>query len=748
MGPRMVMRAMAARWLFVAALVAAACVALTAHSWWAGCCFAVGAGLACWWLVGWKRGLAVGLCGLLAASVMDWRTTSSAEASTILLESPAQEVVAVATKDARGTRRGWSTEAEILHGPVVGARIVWLGSGEPPIAGSRLEGRGHFQAPELIRNPGEYDRASWMAKVGLAAEFQTLGQTEITTSRQAAWLGGLRKGFADAVRHGLDEADIARQVIPAMVLGQHPEDADELISDFRLSGTLHVFSVSGLHVVMVGSIAWICASMAGLGRRQAMLVLLPVMFAYAWVTGNGPPAVRAAWMAAIFLGAFVFRRKPDLLSALGVVLLAAMLWDGRLLFQPGVQLSYGVVGAIALGVGPASRLFRWISDKEPYLPDDERSRWRRSWDGLRQWLASSLAVSLAAATGSTPLTMAHFGMVTPISLVANLVLLPLVFAILILGLAGAACYPVLPGLTAWINRGNGLLAQSSARAADLFASIPGGHVLTRKPGKPQLIVYDLPYGSMASVLTDARGDAMLFDCGSRSGFRHTVLPSLQSMGIQPRTILLSHPDGAHMGGGFPVWRHLPLEQAVLPVDKAGSKAFLGWKNPAHDGVSVRRAADVVSLAGPDGALWHRLNLPDATSSSGVADDRVAVWRLDWRGWRILFPSDAGSAIEKSLIESSADAAADVIVAGKHRLDFPLGDDFLTIVKPQVIVAKNADYPPEERHAQESIAAWQSRGIRFIDKAKTGAVILTVDEAGNLVITGFLDPGDPVVLRKP
>ena len=89
-----------------------------------------------------------------------------------------------------------------------------------------------------------------------------------------------------------------------------------------------------------------------------MLVLLPLIFGYSWITGNSPPAVRSAWMAAVFLGAFVFRRRPDLLNALGAVLLAAMLWDGRLLFQPGVQLSYGVVAAIAVGTAWAAKLFR------------------------------------------------------------------------------------------------------------------------------------------------------------------------------------------------------------------------------------------------------------------------------------------------------------------------------------------------------------------------------------------------------
>ena len=60
-------------------------------------------------------------------------------------------------------------------------------------------------------------------------------------------------------------------------------------------------------------------------------------------------------MAAVFLGAFVFRRRPDALNSLGAVLLATLLWDGRLLFQTGVQLSYGVVAAIIIGASAGGR---------------------------------------------------------------------------------------------------------------------------------------------------------------------------------------------------------------------------------------------------------------------------------------------------------------------------------------------------------------------------------------------------------
>ena len=73
-----------------------------------------------------------------------------------------------------------------------------------------------------------------------------------------------------------------------------------------------------------------------------------------------------------------------MLNALGAVLLVAMLWDGRLLFQPGVQLSYGVVAAIAIGAGWAARLFSWMEKPELYLPLAMMTRWQKVVAGSPQ----------------------------------------------------------------------------------------------------------------------------------------------------------------------------------------------------------------------------------------------------------------------------------------------------------------------------------------------------------------------------
>ena len=110
-----------------------------------------------------------------------------------------------------------------------------------------------------------------------------------------------------------------------------------------------------------------------------------------------------------------------------------------------------------------------------------------------------------------------------------------------------------------------------------------------------------------------------------------------------------------------------------------------------------------------------LHAPDPLAENALADERVAVFRLHWRGWKLLFTSDAGMGTELKLLDAGKDVAADVIIAGRHRGDLTLCDRFLDAVNPQAIIASNSPFPLEERLAPDTVDYWKSRGIQVIDQ---------------------------------
>ncbi|TAG08498.1 MAG: DUF4131 domain-containing protein, partial [Verrucomicrobia bacterium] len=636
----------------------------------------------------WRRrakAIIVSLLGAIALASMAWREHLRDVREQDLLDFSNGKISAIMLENARGDVQRWTAAARLDLGKHAGAIVWWKGHGPLPVAGSQMTAFGMIEELPKPRNPGEFDTATWLSNQGVCAVFLAREEGRMITSAWARWLADVRLGFRNAVTAGIDPTRDAAAVIRAIVIGEHPQDAEVMVAAFRNSGTLHAFSVSGLHVAMAATIGWFVLGAAGVPRRVAIVFLIGLVFGYAWITGNSAPAVRSAWMAALFFSAFWYRRRPDLLNSLGAVLCVMLLWDGRMLFQAGVQLSYGVVAAIALGTAWASRVFAWMAESNDYLPPAHASRWAIGFLKLRRSVSQSLTVSLAAGIGSTPLTAFHFGLVTPISILAGVVIVPIVFVILSLGLAAAVFYNVIPPLARGINQVNAWVADRCVDGAEFFANVPGGHFQWPREHSPFLLVYQLKYGDAAALFSHGWHGAVWIDCGGPKSFQYQLAPSIKWLGIQPQTVILTHADGGHMGGAQQVWAASPIKRVLLPVERSRSPSFRAWRDEAPNArIECLFAAEIKMLELPDGAVIEVLHAPDPHDHHLAADKRVVIFRMHWQGWRILFTSDSGSAAESELLASGRNLSADFIIAGKSSEELSLNDIFLEAINPQAI----------------------------------------------------------------
>jgi beta-lactamase superfamily II metal-dependent hydrolase len=334
----------------------------------------------------------------------------------------------------------------------------------------------------------------------------------------------------------------------------------------------------------------------------------------------------------------------------------------------------------------------------------------------------------------------HFGLITPVAPLASLVLMPLVFVILLLGFLGAALAPLAPPLAKGVNRLNAVVAEWSVLAADGAARIPGGcfSAATVVPPPPAMVVFDLEHGGGAVSFRAAGGRPWLLDSGDAAAFERVVCPALRNAGGRPAGMILSHPDSGHLGGAVTALDALRPDAVWLPVERARSPAYRQLQQLVpRDGRRVALlAAGGVIPAGED-AWWEVIHVADARAWDAMADDRCAIMRLHWRGWRILFTSDAGFLTETTLVEKPADVAADVWVTGRHRADPGGSTRFLTAVAPRVIVASHADFPASEQVPPAWRADLEAHGIALFHQGESGAVIIRA-EADRLSLEGFLD----------
>lgn len=658
-----------------------------------------------------------------------------------------QRVVARLLEDARGANGRWHATAMIRRPGGRPVKVQWLGAGSPPPAGTELISHGVFKPLEPERNPGVPDRMAMMRAEGIIGSFRA------SEMRERRWIGPISRqkaafktSFRESIVAGIDPESTAAKVIRAVVIGEKSPDSLGLIRAFFESGTLHVFSVSGLHVTMVGGILWAFLSILRCPRRWAIPMIILAMFGYVWLTGNGPAALRAAWMSAVFLGAFMLRRRPDLLNSLGAVLLFAMLWNPGIIRFPGVQLSYGVVAAIGLGTPLARRCFEWIAEKEELLPKSELTWLQSKWLSFRECLANSLAVSLAASVGSTPLAIFHFGVITPVSVLATVFLVFQVFILLSMSLASALIHPVWPGGSEFLNRKNAIVANACAASAGMFAKIPGAWATTRSPGQDTLIIYDLDYGAEAACFTSGRGNSVLIDAAGKFNLQGSVGTSLNQLGMRPDSVIFTHADSSHVAPPELMREMFSIRQVVLGMPATKNSVAQDWENTDRKIHLIRPHRGTMIDLG-NGVHAEVLLSPHDQPLGPTADDRCLVFMIHWENRKILWLGDAGRLSEQALLESGLDIRADLIVAGLHQSDFSLTKPFIDAVSPQAITVPRLAGGKTDGPRLEQIERLRNNSIKIIDRQQTGGLTLTIDERGQLVISGHLDRSSTMLRKK-
>lgn len=610
--------------------------------------------------------------------------------------------------------------------------VRWPGN---PELGDELKFFGIAEPISPPRNPGEFDMRSYLARRDVRRSLFVRYPEDGTLVRRGGgnWIlrtaQKSRTWLQNALCRGLDDSPDVESFLSGITLGlrrQTPEDIEE---PFQQTGTLHLFAVAGLHVGIVARLLWILSMMAQLSRKWATLLIIPSLFFYAAVTGLHVSSVRAAVMASILLGGYFFERKVFALNSLAAAAFLLLCWDTNELFATGFQLSFAVVGGIVLFADPLFGSLQKLNAPDPFLPRSLLTRARRTFNAIVTAICHGGSVSLAAWIGSLLLIFWYFHLVTPISLLANLVVVPIAFLILGIALLSILTAPVLGSISLIFNNANWFLARAVLLVVHWFAQFPTGHYYFAHlhwPGQARATITVLDAGAGAAVHVRALETEWLFDCGSERDYERMVRPYLHVAGVNRLDgIVLSHGDALHIGGAASLVRDLTPR---ILID-----------NPAPDrSVIHKRLRQMFSQCRIDPANLHagetfnvssgitaKILFPPSNFSARTADDEASVVQLViLSDIKILFTSDAGRETERALVDSNYDLRSDILIKGQHHSGQSGSDAFLNSVRPQLIIATSRDFPESERINDEWAESVRARGIKLFRQDETGAVELS------------------------
>ncbi|HEX2223200.1 MAG TPA: DNA internalization-related competence protein ComEC/Rec2, partial [Thermoanaerobaculia bacterium] len=542
----------------------------------------------------------------------------------------------------------------------------------------------------------------------------------------------------------------------ALVLGDASDLPLEWKRALRVTGLYHLMSVSGVHVALVAAAIWTLGGW--LPRSLRLLLMLAGMGLYLLLVGPLPPLVRAAVMGGLGVLALLAQRPPAAANALGWAVVLLVVHRPDLVNQPSFQLTAAATAGILL-LGP---------------------RLAERWSGaLPHWLATSLAVSVAAQLATLPWILPRFHLLSPASPLLNLIAVPwtglvLGASLLWTGLAlispsaAAACLPFLdllaapfawpvrvppeiwgtlplrlPGWAAWalaVWLGSLLLLRSSrlwvrrgrtcVLVLTLGALAASGWLGWSRKG-PELVMLDVGQGDAIllrdgprAVLVDGGG----WDWGDLGG--RVLLPALLAEGIRSLdALVMTHPDRDHCGGLVDIAAYLPVREVWMghgwdPESCAGRLTAL-------PGVRIRllAAGDRKSLGGWSLKVLH----PDSDERRGE-NERSLVLLAATAGKRVLLTGDIESWAEQSLLSCCApDLHVDVLKVAHHGSRTSTAESFLGEACPRLALISAGRNNVYRHPATEVLERLERYGVRVLRTDRDGQISLSWTDAGRMRI---------------
>ncbi|MEJ5304583.1 MAG: ComEC/Rec2 family competence protein [Ignavibacteria bacterium] len=223
------------------------------------------------------------------------------------------------------------------------------------------------------------------------------------------YLSKLRQKIKFQIEQNFGQLEAA--YIKGLFIAERSDIPENIKSDFINSGVIHVLAVSGLHT---GYIVLILLALFGRMKLTIKIFLVSIgLFIFAHIANLSPSVIRASLMSVIILLNLLTERKTFLLNSISIAGLIILIMNPLDILNPSFQLSFSAVLSIAL-------IYPVFND---YLKKFQLS-------GFKKYLIDLILISIAVSIGTFPFVASYYQKFSVVSLIANLIVIPLTGIIL------------------------------------------------------------------------------------------------------------------------------------------------------------------------------------------------------------------------------------------------------------------------------------------------------------------------------
>lgn len=604
--------------------------------------------------------------------------------------------------------------------------------------------RGTLQQLSSFRNPGSFDAEKWNHINGIGGMISkgkvTMAQADIGWCDQAALLNvALKKKIMQ------DAGSETGNILAGMVFGGSGGIDEETRRIFSDNGLTHILSVSGTHMVLLTG--FLMLVLRNVRRRIKCIIISVMLILYGAVCGFQPPVLRALCMSIVLLYGGSAAEKGIILCMTGMIML---IFKPVWIYDIGFQLSFGAAAGLI-----------WLLPKiktalSAYLP---------------LWLSEAAGVTIAAQLSVLPLLLSYFYQFSLISVISNIILVPVLETATILTLLGILL-SIIPALGDFLIYIAGFFTRQAIVQGGFLSSIPGSVVtvgampmwvtviyyfllimimdlpcvqfLKNKERKffiaclsvlllvelrgvepclnRDFTVYFLDVGQGdCAVITTADDKTAVIDTGGLKNYdtgSRILVPFLHSLSkTKVDLLLLSHGDYDHAGGAAGLAKYITIDKIILG-NKTKCSAAEKQLLANTSGKAEQAAAGAVYALGKDTALRILSAAPGAEGN-----DASIVAAAESGGHRILFTGDISEEREELLHNIGK---TDVLKVAHHGSKYSSGEYFLAQARPDIAVISAGQNNSYGHPHAETLARLRDAGCRIMRTDLMGAVKVTFD----------------------
>ena len=645
------------------------------------------------------------------------------------------------------------------------------GTADVPRMGSLVIVQGKYRSYTHATNPGEFDGADYYritGQQGRIMDCRVLAQS-VSYDVFQDYMYRVRDYLSLLADACFNQEDAS--VIKAMLLGEKGTlDAD--IKDlYRRNGIIHILAISGLHLSVIGMGCHKLLKRMRLPKLVNITLTIGLMYCYGIMTGMGISMLRAYIMFGIHLGAELIGRTYDLLTAVTVAALVALVQQPLYIQHSGFLFSFGAICGIGI-----------------FLPAVERNLFGHS--RLEKVFLSGAAISIS----TLPVYLCFYYEFPPYSMFLNLIVIPCMTLVLIGGLAtliAAACFLPFGAVAAYPVH---ILLAFYEKCCNFCLRLPDHKWILGCPEPWQIVLFlgiliglaacndrlskfhfwqgvlcalliltiRLPQGLQITMVDVGQGDCiylaedsgihLLIDGGSSDKndvAEYQMMPYLKHEGVSHLdAVVVTHPDSDHISGILELLRQTGTSGITVGALYLPDVGDLGRNEEYHElerlaqeaGVPVRYLSVGDTLQ--RGEVMLTCLHPEKGWNETEPNAYSTVLYLEYRNFTALFTGDLEGEGEKLVRERLAESplaetGITLLKAAHHGSKNSTGETFLQTVNPRIALISAGRNNRYGHPHEELLKRLEDSGCYIYGTQESGAVTVRVQN-GRVKVEGYIE----------